>query len=123
MVRTHILKSAAPFILLLTFISSGLTTAQDTSLGKEPPIPVVLGSKNAEKHFPEEESITLSVSDFNHVMEREDSLRQSFSEQTTTLLASSEKKSEMIYALLFLLVLSNLITMMISRKKSASKTT
>jgi len=105
--------------LVLAFLSFMQTRAQDKSQVKEPPIPVVIGSNGNGRQFADEESITLSVSDFNHIMEREDSLRRAFSEQTAALKSSSERKTDSVYVLLLLLLLSNSITFVASRRLSS----
>ncbi len=111
-------STSSIFSLFLILIFPGMTSAQEKSQIKEPPIPVVMGSNSGNKQIPDEESITLSVSDFNHVMEREDSLRRVFSEQTSRLQRTTDNKSMTIYGLLFVLVLSNLLTATVARKRN-----
>jgi hypothetical protein len=115
--RRHFLSPTSLCILFLTVATSGLAQAQDKTQIKEPPIPVIIGKNGANGHLQDEGTITLSVSDFNNIMEREDSLRRVFSDQTKELKSSSEKGSATNSALIFLLVLSNLITLFVARKR------
>jgi hypothetical protein len=117
----HFLRSTSLCILLLTAASSALTQVQDKTQVKEPPIPVIIGQNGANGHLQDEGSITLSVSDFNNIMEREDSLRRVYSDQTKKLKSSSEKASAINSSLIFLLVLSNLITLFVARKRGSPK--
>jgi len=114
--------SASSLFLFLLFLF-GFAKGQEMNQTKEPPIPVVIGSNGENRQFPDEESITLSVSDFNHIMQREDSLRSVFAEQTAKLESNSGKKSLAIDGLLALLVISNLFTLVVTRKRSYPRIT
>ncbi len=109
--------SFAIFVVLATLPAS----AQVRRQVEEPPIPVVLGSPTDSNRGTDDKSIALSVSDFNHVMEREDSLRRAFSEETFRMRMESEKKSFFLYALCFLLVVSNFFSFTLGRRDRLRK--
>ncbi len=108
-------------LALFVVLAAHATPAQVRRQVEEPPIPVVLGSPTDSNHITDEKSIALSVSDFNHVMEREDSLRRSFSEETLRIRMESEKKSLFLYALCFLLVVSNFFSFTLGRRDRLRK--
>lgn len=118
MSQVRLLCPAIVFLLLLVaFPNHG--TAQSKNQVKEPPIPLVIEPNGPHTHNPDEESITLSVSDFNHIMEREDSLRRQLADQTTRFRSASEKKSRVIFALGILIILTNVLSYSVARKKSS----
>ena len=111
----------AALVVLLNVMSA--LSPQDNASVKEPPIPVVIHSPKDTLGFRNEELITLSISDFNRIMEREDSLRRAYTEHTQKLLDLSERKSLTLYILVFVLVVSNVFVWWLARNQSVAKKT
>ena len=94
----------------------GILSGQDRNQIKEPPIPVVIGADRSAGRL-DEPSITMTVPDFNYIMEREDSLRRAFSTQVLELRRESDRKSLLVYGLSVGLVVTNLISFGASRRR------
>lgn len=122
--KRHRLSLALPIILslLLTSTLSYILKGQSKGQAKEPPIPVIIGSGQSRIQIPNVQSIVLTVSDFNFLMQREDSLRKTIAEQTHQLRYESRSKSFLLYALIVGLFLSNIASVrIVSRRMSSTK--
>lgn len=116
----HRLLPEAPVILVLAlaFAVSIHMEGQTKSRMKEPPIPVIIGSGQNRIQAPNAQSIVLSVSDFNYLMQREDSLRKAIAEQTHQLRYEARSRSFLVYALIIGLFLSNIASIAIVTRQS-----
>lgn len=109
--------------LVVLLIVPRILSAQEKASIKEPPIPVVIHSPVDTSGFRNEELMTLSISDFNRIMEREDSLRRAYTEQTQKLLDLSDRKSLTLYLLVLVLVISNVVVWQLTRNRFMAKKT
>jgi hypothetical protein len=106
--------------LLWSCASPEQLQAQDVSRFKEPPLPVIMRPAAKDDSSGDGELITLSIADFNAIMEREDSLRRVYSEQAAKSRDKSDLSQFLLYVLVGVLVISNLATWRIATNRNQS---
>ena len=109
------------FALVLMLLCAGTEWHQALSQVKEPPIPVIIGKGQAKTPTSDAQSIVMSVADFDYLIAREDSLRQTIAKQNEVLRKDSRSRSFLIYALVLGLVLSNVASIGIVSKRLGTR--